>query len=787
LLGALVLPLWALAAQGLGSAHPLRISRLKTEDGREGPFLMENSCFNMRVRPGAGASVNLICTHDVHTLLKTHWYANHVAYGELFTDLVTVGDQTVDSASLAYRVVSARQSDDEIALTLASDTGALAPGLKVEKTFAMNEGESAFRLKQTFINVGKKPLSARFGVRYSADPERWSRHSYVRLFCGVGSVFKKVVSSCRDQGPTRNSVTIREGEAWFMSANSYGKAVTARFESAAAPLDIEITGIPTPAKRIISGVAVAGTAEITLQPGQSFSLRSAVLVADSMPGLGGVTADGLVFGADVPRFRPRRHPVSMYATAAYSAGTSLEAAFRRRPRASDKWTAIGRKMLDLSPGAAASTRVTTRFGATGPHVVSVVFMANGKPVASLERPIFIGDPRSVPKDAAALARTWALKMPEHRVAGSWKDIGRQMAGIKKSGLRKKALLGAREEWQAATPDTKKRAADATAFFRKHLPWYVEFLEGEAEALGVPFEQVLVARLPRPKTAGKKACIDFAVPQGPDGPLAAWSNEGYHLPESRCYYLHVNPRQGYTFHAMDGYGVNEKGLATGGASLNEHRADRKKCMAKVDQWTSAGKFTVPINTAYRGNIAWLLARCATVKEALAFLQNPEAPVSWTGNMLLVDRSGAAAVFQSCGFCHVIRRPGDGLLACTNYPGQRSRDGGFSHAGSGGQYFNGILRERTISRFMKSLNAKLSVDDAKALLRCRQEPGPVCQSKYDSPAVFITTTSFLANCRTSDLYLCWGNPWNTQFVMYELSGPGRAAVGSTPKQGSHGPPL
>jgi len=731
--------------------------------------LLENSCFSLRVVPAAGGSVELIATHDVHTFLKTHWYANHVAYGRLFTDVVLVGETRADADAAAYTVVSKRQDADQITVTLASNAGALAPGLRVTKTYAMRQGESAFSLTQRFTNLGREPIRARFGLRYSADPERWSRHYYVRMYCGGAGQVKKVVASCRDQSPTTDRLAVRTGCAWFMSANSYSKTVTALLDPSATPLHIEIAGVPTPAKRVVSGTALVTTEERTLQPGESLDLESKILVGESMPGLGGVTSDGLAFGADVPPFRPPGHPVSMYATIVSPTQRKLRVTFRQRPEASDRWTDVGTETLDASPGRATYARAVSRLTEAGPRVVSIAFTEDGKPLVSLERRMFIGEPGNAPEEAAEMARTWSLKMREFRVAGSWRAIGQKMGQIGKTGLKAKELRASQDEWQAATREKKKRVADAMAFFRKHSPWYLELVEGEAEFLKVPVEQAVLALLPRTKLA-KKGCIDFAVPEGPNGPLAAWSNEGYGLPESRCYYLHVQPEDGYTFHAMDGYGVNEKGLATGGAALSEHRVDRDKCMAEVDKWLNSGKFTVPINSAYRGNIAWLLAKCATVKEALEFLHRPEAPVSWTGNMLLVDRSGDAAVYQSCGFKHVTRRPKDGLLTCTNYPGERSKDGGFAYAGSGGQYFNGILRERTISHFMRRLDLRLSVDDAKALLRCRQEPGPVCQSKYDNPAVFITTTSFLANCRTSALHMCWGNPWHTQFVKYELFGTG-----------------
>jgi hypothetical protein len=281
---------------------------------------------------------------------------------------------------------------------------------------------------------------------------------------------------------------------------------------------------------------------------------------------------------------------------------------------------------------------------------------------------------------------------------------------------------------------------------------------------LPLEQLLTVEglLPREE---KKGCVDIGVLKGPDGPLAAWSNEGGSLPERRCYYLHVKPREGYAFHSMDGYGVNEKGLAICGADLGEHPIYTEKGKKMVDDSLSAGNFTVPVGSAARGNISWILAKCATVQEAVRFLTDPVARVSFQGNMLIIDRQGDAAVFQSTGLLNLIRRPTSNLLTCTNYPAARTREGDFEYALEH-LYFNGVLREKAIAGFVSLLPGNPSVKDMLELLTCRQEPGTICQNPFENTAQFITTTSFLAQCKTGDLYLCWGNPWYTRFDRYGL---------------------
>ena len=487
--------LHAVALDKVGG-HPLKVWRSKLRGGKPGPHVIQNSLFRLEVGADAGGTVKLIATHDRHTFLKTYWYPHHVAYGKLFSDQVTAGAETKDSARIAYQVVSTDETKRRIALKLVSPDGALAPGLRVEKTYVVTEGVSGFVLEQRFVNAGAKGIRARFGLRYSADPERWSRHYYQRVFCGDGGRMKSVVSSCRDTSASRTDMTIQKGRAWFISANSYGRAVVAQFDASAAPLHVEIAGVPLPKKRVVSGVATVRTGEVTLQPGKSISLRCSVLVGQSMPELGGVTRDGLVFGADVPRFRPSGHLVSMYATGVSQSGRRLAAVFRERLGSSNTWTDIGRKSMTLSPGEVCAVRVTHRFNEPGARVVSVTFLENGKTVASVLRSILVGDPKRPTKESAALAKTWLLRMPEHRVRGSWKEIGRQIARLRITGLRNKKLRAAAKEWQSATPDLKKRVAEVEAFYRKHLPEYVALLQGEAEGMKVSLVQILLARLPK---------------------------------------------------------------------------------------------------------------------------------------------------------------------------------------------------------------------------------------------------------------------------------------------------
>jgi hypothetical protein len=771
-LAALALACLGLAASGAENA-PLKLSRERLKDGRDGPILLENAVFNIRIDPDQGGAATLIVRPEPHPDRQTHWQADRVAFGRLFTDTVSVGGQDHDLAATAYEVKDLRCSAEEAVVALSAAADKAMPSLRVDKTFTLRPGEAGFRLHVVFRNTGAGQVKARFGCRYSADPERWAAHTHQRLFAGGDRRQADLTAHYKSADFPTRTVTVTEGTSWFCGMNTYGKSVAAQLVEWPLPVEIAMTAAHTPITpeiRMVSAIARAMTPETTLTPGQSLALRLRVAVGDSLTGLETVTPDAVLVGADAPEFRPPNTPFSVYAAAVSPEPRQIEVVFSRRGGGNGHAEGIGRGPLTLAPGINRFARVETTMAEPGAWTVRAEFREYGRAFAAAERRVLIADPAKLPAEAADLAKRWDLKMPELRVAGAWSDIGREIARGGRHGFSPKALDAAKAKWAAAAPEVKERVARAVAFYQAVLPWYLEYLQGAGQGMDAPWEALLLAGLPDPKPAPAKAgCLDIAFLGGPDGPMAAWSNEDHTLPEKRCYYLHARPAQGYAFHAMDGYGVNEKGLAIGGADVGDHTMDRQKGQKLADDWAAAGNFFVPLNSAARGNVVWLLARCATVAEAVAFLTHPTARVSFTGNMVLVDAQGEAAVFQSTGLLSVVRRPEPGVpLTCTNYPGMKTADS-FHYTGSAGLYFNGVLREGTVRRFFESCGGRLSLADAFALLSCRQEPGAICQDPPNNSASFITTTSFLAHSRTADLYLCWGNPWHTRFVRYSLTGP------------------
>lgn len=741
---------------------------LKVIAEQMGTYLLQTPHFSLTLDPAAGGAITLIRVHEEHPDLKTDWQADRVFHGKLLVEFVTVDGKFCDLSSLPFEVVSREPGEKGLILQMRGDATSKVPGLFIEKSITIVPDASAFEIHETFRNVGDRTLKACLGSLISIEPERWAAHSNARMWAGAANKLAEFISYNRGPDFPSKLVRITEGTAWLTSMNTYGKAFAVRYLEAPNPLALEV-GAPSkqilPEDSALSTLASVRSDELMLESGKSMMFKARILVGQSLTGFEKITDNELFVGADFPDFRPPKIRFSLYAAAMSPQSKQVEVLFRRRLAAFSTWEILGHQRLRLAPGVTAYVRHSAEFLRPGSYIVSAVFSEGRKQLATVERPIFIGDMDAAPAELSAVTARWNLRMPEYRVSGSWSEIGETLARVGRSGFTAAALEAAKQKWLGSDPALKERVKSAILFHRANMPWYLEFLGGVAKQLGLPLGQLLTAEILLPREE-KKGCVNIGILKGPDGPLAAWSNEDGSLPEKRCYYLLVRPRDGYAFHSMDGYGVNEKGLAITGANLGEHPIHTEKGKKMVDDWLSAGNFTVPIGSGARGNISWILAKCATVQEAVQFLTHPVMRVSFQGNMLIMDRQGDAAIFQSTGLINLIRRPSSNLLTCTNYPAARTKEGDFEY-GLEHVYFNGVLREKAIGYFLSLLPGKPAIKDVLELLTCRQEPGTICQNPFENSAQYITATSFLAQCKTGDLYLCWGNPWYTRFERYCLN--------------------
>ncbi|MEO7652199.1 MAG: hypothetical protein ABIZ80_17175, partial [Bryobacteraceae bacterium] len=244
---------------------------------------------------------------------------------------------------------------------------------------------------------------------------------------------------------------------------------------------------------------------------------------------------------------------------------------------------------------------------------------------------------------------------------------------------------------------------------------------------------------------------------------AFSKERSGTGLNKLSYQKVVPDKGYPFHTYMMYGINSEGLSTSGATLNEDAATLRRGTDLAREWKSAGKPLLPHSVAM-----WMvLAMCRTVDEALALIDNKDAPFEFTGNMMLLDRAGNAARVESAGIMHQIFRPKkdeSGFFVAGNYPHQRP-DGLFGIGENWGWAANTMLRERALSSAAGDRRERISLSDVFSLMQTHG-PGGMCQHIHDNAALLYSSCSYIAITRTSDLWLSSGPPCQVRYVRYRL---------------------
>jgi hypothetical protein len=258
-----------------------------------------------------------------------------------------------------------------------------------------------------------------------------------------------------------------------------------------------------------------------------------------------------------------------------------------------------------------------------------------------------------------------------------------------------------------------------------------------------------------------------VVRGPDGPLHLYSKERSNSSISGMGYVKVVPDAGYRYHmytlgnATFGYGVNEAGLSTSGATINCDAETDRIGSETTRQRQTEGKATAPLG------MHMLLATCADVEQAVRFITDAEAPLDFTGNMLLADRQGHAAVLESVGTYQQVIRYGREQAVCTmgNYPHRRA-DGRFEIGEDWGWAANTMLRERLITSFADERHDQVSLRDAFVLMATQSEPGNLCQLSFDNVGTLYSTCSAIAVPQTGDFYVSHGPPNQVEYVRYRL---------------------
>jgi predicted choloylglycine hydrolase len=294
------------------------------------------------------------------------------------------------------------------------------------------------------------------------------------------------------------------------------------------------------------------------------------------------------------------------------------------------------------------------------------------------------------------------------------------------------------------PLAPQQAETALKFFQKHCPGLNEEIQGFADALGVPPEQIVYYAFTYQHSG---QCSHFAV-------LPSLSADG-HVRVGRSYEFNHNQTdtrlvttrvQGHAAHT--GFSEVMFGRDDG---LNEHGL----CAT-----ISAGAPMAP--TEPGGCMFWavirtVLDRCATVDEALEVVQS--IPISFNFNLILADRSGQAALVEIACSHRAVKRiqagsPEQKVIATNHYnlPEMRPYDLG--------RMWNSLLRYRAIQSRLEAMGSQVTPEGMRAILSDLIPTGVCCHHYTD---YLGTLWSEVIDVTAGTLEVCFGapthNPWRT----------------------------
>ena len=278
------------------------------------------------------------------------------------------------------------------------------------------------------------------------------------------------------------------------------------------------------------------------------------------------------------------------------------------------------------------------------------------------------------------------------------------------------------------------------YTEKRLPELIEEIQGIADGSGFSFRLIYLANCYASLRAAAQGCTNIIFTRTPEGPLLAKTND---LPVSEGKHSGVclrRPQVGLqtlslTFPgtAWRGAGLNEAGLAIGGSS----------CSAQVPLPTEF------LNPHMVG--AYVLANCATVKEAIALLREVTCS-NWGANLTLLDKSGAAAIVEKAGTLTGVRLPDGERLWCANHALTPELAG--HSAGSPEAMRESRERFETIDRLTR--DRPLSLALMRAVLAYSGRPGALSRYGDDDPVHYETELASIMRPAECRMDVCFSHP-------------------------------
>jgi hypothetical protein len=677
------------------------------------PVWLENDYVRISVDPAAGGVTSMVYRKAIAFPLIADKGAGIAGTGLLFTPTIEVS-----GAAFVPRVTSIQQDRSRITLRFTAPQG-----LSFERRLSLGDHESAFRMEDTLRNDAAREIAVRIGTVSRQNVEPWRLAA--RTWIGSG---KRVMARHFPEGndaPAR--FENRAAPFYWRSVEQYGTGFLYTVRRLNAPVTVE-QGNSREVSWKSDEIVVSGHGSLPVASTVSIDEGGGVPDQDN-------AAAPVLLRSDIPRAGRTGERLVGFVTVVSSAP------HRVRLVAENGGHEIGSAEFELTPGKVA--RLPLQLVATRPGSFSVRASAfeAGKLLASASSAVVINA-----QPASQAWRMYDTRMPEEHYRGTWLEIGEQLA---RQGKR----IGSPTSFEVAQRD----AADS--FYAKHFPFYADLVSGATRV--VRSRTAALAVLDR-LAPDSDACMDVAF-YGPDGPINAFSKERSGTSFKGLGYVKVVPERGYAFHIYMNYGINSEGLSTSGATLNEDDRTGAAGRKAAEDWKRSGKHVVPPSVWM-----WLLlSMCRNVDEALAMIQNPAAPLEFTGNLLLLDRAGNAARIESAGIDRQVfrRDPGQkGFFVAGNYPHSRP-NGSFGIGSRWGWAANTLLRERFLDSFAGERADRLSLLDVVTLMQSH-EAGGMCQHIYDNPGHLYTSCSFIAVTRTNELWLSQGPPCQVQYVRHKL---------------------
>jgi hypothetical protein len=688
------------------------------------PLRIQNAYVSVLVDPLQGGAVTSIVYRKAISFPFIAGKGAGVAgAGALFVPLVE--REGVAPERLAMRVT--RRGVRDITLS------GRAAGLSLTRRLHMAAEQSGFTIEDQIRNDSTQNVIVRLGATSLQQQEswRWAERSW------IGNQSETIERHIPVKDGDHSHLEASTGSLFWRQIGQYGTGLLYRVQSLQTPAGVDQEVLPAAGNPVRF---TWKTRTLSVPAQGNIVVKADVLVDEG----GGAPDQQNAFSAVLARSDAALAGHSGEALTAFATVVSPEPRDLRVTVSADR--ELTHADLHLQPGKVARVPVLFTPSAKGDLPIRVAITEYGREIAvAASHTVIDGDAGN------EIWKTYSSRMPEESYRGSWRTIGEELA-------QNAGHIGAPSSVQIATRSESGAAPDLS-FYRKRFPYYTEMVTGAAKvAHATPERLVFEDRAAH----GKEACMDIAF-YGPDGPINAFSKERSSASYKGLGYIKVVPDQGYAFHTYMGVGINSEGLSVSSATLNEDPHTHAVAFTRLDEWKRSGRHLMP-----PGADRWmLLAMCRNVDEAVAMIQDRDAPMEFTGNMLLVDRTGNAARVESVGIDHqVFRSSGDkrGFFVAGNYPHENAR-GLFRIGSRPGWAANTMLREQFLRDFAEDRQGKLSLQDVISLMQTH-EAGAMCQHLYDNPGVLYTSCSFIAVCRTSELWLSQGPPCRNQYVRHKL---------------------